>query len=97
MASLIGFDIATHEGILVPGGSYGNMMGLLLARAQRFPHVRTKGWGCEDRPVILTSDQAHYSVRKAAIVLGCGLDAVVAVEVSCCRLTLAKICIDARI
>ncbi|EDQ93000.1 uncharacterized protein MONBRDRAFT_19231 [Monosiga brevicollis MX1] len=79
MADLAGFDVAESEGIMVPGGSYANLVGLITARHHHFPHVRLEGWRGDERPVIFTSAQAHYSIRRNAMVLGLGMNAVVAV------------------
>ncbi len=57
-------------GTLVSGGTAANLTGLLVAREHR-----------PERRLILTSEQAHYSVAKAARVLGLGAEAVVAVPV----------------
>ena len=81
MASCLGLSLDTHEGIFVPGGSYANMVGLLLARDAAFPHVRSEGWRGHERAVVFTSDQAHYSVRRAAMLIGMGAHAVVEVQV----------------
>jgi glutamate/tyrosine decarboxylase-like PLP-dependent enzyme len=70
------------DGIMVPGGSYGNLMGLLLARNKRFPDIRTKGFFAgapARRPVVLTSTQAHYSAQKNASIGGIGIENVVTV------------------
>jgi hypothetical protein len=60
------------DGIFCPGGSYANMGAMLVARNEVFPHVREDGWRAQDRPVVFTSTQAHYSVKKAAMMLGIG-------------------------
>lgn len=59
-------------GCFTSGGSQSNMTALYLA---------IEAAGSVDRRdlVIFTSDQAHFSLRKSARILGLGLDAVVAV------------------
>lgn len=39
-----GFDPNTVDGTLNPGGTMSNMMALLAARHEHFPHVRKTGW-----------------------------------------------------
>ncbi|HVE73224.1 MAG TPA: aminotransferase class I/II-fold pyridoxal phosphate-dependent enzyme [Thermoanaerobaculia bacterium] len=65
LANLAGYP-ETSEGTVVSGGSAANLTGLLAARA-RFnadAHTITK------RPVVLTSADAHYSVARAAAIMG---------------------------
>lgn len=50
-----GFNPETLDGTINPGGSMSNMMSLLCARQEYFPHVRMDGWQPEDRPVAFTS------------------------------------------
>lgn len=76
MAEKIGFNRETADGIFVPGGTYANMSALMLARDAFFPHVRTKGYRGE-RPVCFTSAQAHYSIKRAAMMAGIGMDSCI--------------------
>jgi L-2,4-diaminobutyrate decarboxylase len=78
---------ATASGTFTAGGTQSNYMGLLLARDY---YLTTKhGWDVRRKglpPVasklrILCSEIAHFSVEKAAIQLGLGMDAVVKVAV----------------
>jgi glutamate/tyrosine decarboxylase-like PLP-dependent enzyme len=73
VGKIAGYDKATVDGTVVPGGTYANMLGLLVARNWKFPHVRMEGWLTEDRPVVFTSVQAHYSIRRAAMIAGMGI------------------------
>ena len=43
------------DGTLNPGGTMSNIMAVLAARHQYFPHVRLQGWRSEDRPVGFTA------------------------------------------
>src|SRR6185503_1272311 len=52
---------ASAEGTAVSGGSAANLTGLLAARA-RFESGRT--------PVVVTSADAHYSIARAAAIMG---------------------------
>ncbi|HQR51333.1 MAG TPA: aminotransferase class V-fold PLP-dependent enzyme [Methylophilaceae bacterium] len=78
LAELIGRDHA--EGVLTSGGAQANLTALLAARQQ------TAGWdiwkeGAAAGPplCILASEHAHYSVSRAAGIMGLGVDAVVKV------------------
>lgn len=75
-ASVAGFG-ETANGSFVSGGSAGNLTALLAARASRFPdawkHGNPRGLA------IITGQQSHYSIERAAGVMGLGTDAVVAV------------------
>ena len=72
------------EGILISGGSLGNMTGIASALADKFgPDYRKKGLNAfsgASQPVIICSQAAHFSIRRAAAMLGIGTDNVVAVE-----------------
>mmetsp|Transcript_18073 Transcript_18073/g.30841 ORF Transcript_18073/g.30841 Transcript_18073/m.30841 type:complete len:469 (+) Transcript_18073:27-1433(+) len=80
-----GFKEEHIDGTLNPGGSMSNMMALLAARQEHFPHVRNEGWKAEDKPVAFTSVQSHYSVARGAMVAGMGINNLV--NVPCDRMT----------
>lgn len=65
---------AAIDGLFVPGGSYANMMAMHVARFKLNPETKLKGH--DPRLKIYISDQAHYSVKKAAHLLGFGEEAV---------------------
>jgi len=79
LAEYVGWKDA--EGVLAPGGSIANLMAVLCARHARFPHVKREGLRAEDRPVMFVSAEAHYSLARAAMVCGIGLDGCVEVPV----------------
>lgn len=56
----------TAEGTAVSGGSVANLTGLLAARA-RFASDATNA---HKRPIIVTSRDAHYSIARAAAIMG---------------------------
>ncbi|XP_042208142.1 cysteine sulfinic acid decarboxylase-like isoform X2 [Homarus americanus] len=68
------------DGIFSPGGSMSNMYGLVLARYRAHPEVKRRGNSSTRPLVILTSDQSHYSIKKAAAWAGLGTDNVVLVQ-----------------
>lgn len=64
------------EGLFTPGGSLSNLMAMLMARQRALPNVKSRGLG-DSRLVVFTSAEAHYSVERAAVILGLGSDGVV--------------------
>jgi len=72
-AKAFGFDPEVVDGTLNPGGTMGNIMALMCARQEHFPWVRTEGWRGTEKPVAFTPAQSHYSVNRAAMVCGMGL------------------------
>lgn len=70
MNAAVGF---THgDGVMAPGGSISNLMALLCARHVKFPGVKEQGLPGGCLPSIFHSDQAHYSIPRAAAVAGLG-------------------------
>jgi L-2,4-diaminobutyrate decarboxylase len=65
MAELAGYP-ATAEGTAVSGGSAANLTGLLAARARFMAEDTTSA----RRPVVITSADAHYSIARAAAMMG---------------------------
>lgn len=61
------------EGSLVPGGAFGNLTALLAARESLQPRAWRTG---RSRIAVIAGAQAHYSISRAAAVLGIGSDAV---------------------
>ncbi|KAI9503850.1 pyridoxal phosphate-dependent transferase [Coemansia spiralis] len=78
LARLAGFP-ETTGGLTFPGGSYSNIHALMIARNTKFPEIKTKGISAP--LVVFTSAHAHYSIEKAAVAAGIGLDNVVKVPV----------------
>ncbi|MBM3275594.1 MAG: pyridoxal-dependent decarboxylase, partial [Candidatus Sericytochromatia bacterium] len=68
LAAAIGLR-AGADGVLCCGGSIGNLTALLAARAHSAPEEG-------ERLALLTSEQTHYSVRRAAQVMGWGDEGV---------------------
>ncbi|KAF9885001.1 hypothetical protein FE257_000824 [Aspergillus nanangensis] len=61
-------------GLFVSGGSVANLIAFIVARDQKLRvHDRTRG-------VIYVGDQAHYSLRKAARIVGFGADQIHCVQ-----------------
>ena len=86
-AQRIGYDPDRADGVFTSGGTQSNMMALLLARDNHCL-VRLDGHSVQrdglpaqaSRFRIFASRLAHFSVQKAAAVLGLGARAVVAVD-----------------
>jgi L-2,4-diaminobutyrate decarboxylase len=77
LAAEAGYDPDTADGVLTSGGTQSNLMGLLLARdaaGRRLGRdLAAEGLGpAEARWRVLCSGAAHFSVRRAASLLGLG-------------------------
>ncbi|OBA22732.1 PLP-dependent transferase [Metschnikowia bicuspidata var. bicuspidata NRRL YB-4993] len=72
--------VATCGGLTFPGGLWLNITAMHMARALRFPATKTQGNG-PHRFAVFTSRHCHYSVEKAAILLGLGSEAVFKVAI----------------
>ncbi|HET7274228.1 MAG TPA: pyridoxal-dependent decarboxylase [Longimicrobiaceae bacterium] len=81
LIEVLGFP-ATADGTLVSGGSAANLTGLMAAREAAFPGIWERGIagtpGAE-RAAFLVAAHAHYSIERAAGIMGFGSDAVVPV------------------
>lgn len=67
-------------GLTFPGGSWSNITSLQMARALRYPETKETG-NAGYKFAVYTSKHCHYSVVKAAILLGLGSDLVFKVPV----------------
>jgi sulfinoalanine decarboxylase/sulfinoalanine decarboxylase/aspartate 1-decarboxylase len=63
------------EGTFSPGGSLANMTAMLIARNEALQTVRDEGFR-DQRLTVYTSSAGHYSIRKAAGILGLGRESV---------------------
>ncbi|OEU98423.1 pyridoxal-dependent decarboxylase [Streptomyces qinglanensis] len=83
-AQRVGFG-ASADGIFTSGGSQSNLQALLLAREEACRLVRKNSETALNTPQILprlrilTSECSHFSIEKAAVLLGLGAEAVVPV------------------
>lgn len=75
LAALFGLTGRRAGGISVQGGSASNTTSIVIARNNLFPQTKTDGNG-NLKFVLFTSAHGHYSVEKAAQMLGFGSKAV---------------------
>jgi L-2,4-diaminobutyrate decarboxylase len=79
LARMVGFD-RRGDGVLTPGGSLSNLLGLLLARdaaaLRQKVDARREGVKGIVQPIVLCSELAHFSVQRACAALGLGENAV---------------------
>ncbi|XP_047453817.1 acidic amino acid decarboxylase GADL1-like [Mugil cephalus] len=78
MMELVGWEEG-GDGIFNAGGSMSNMYALNLARYRHCPDIKERGLCASPRLVLFTSQECHYSISKAAALLGIGTDNVCAV------------------
>jgi len=83
---LLGYP-RTAEGSLVPGGAFANLTALLAARDALEPRASKNG---KAGIAIIVGAQAHYSIARAAAILGLGRDAVFKVPLN------AEFCTDVQ-
>lgn len=77
LANLFGFSGPHAGGISVQGGSASNTTSIVVARNTLFPDTKKDGNFASGRRLILfTSKHGHYSIEKAAQMLGFGGSAV---------------------
>lgn len=70
-------DGAAPAGLLTSGGSLANLTALLAARARAFPDTWEQGNSA--KAALLVPEGPHYSVARAAGIMGLGTDALITV------------------
>jgi glutamate/tyrosine decarboxylase-like PLP-dependent enzyme len=80
LAALYGWEGPHAGGVSQPGGSAANLSAVVIARNNLFPETKTDGNGTR-RFVLFTSAHGHYSLEKAAQMLGLGARAARSVAV----------------
>lgn len=66
ISNIAQYDLSRASGAIVSGGTLANITGLTVARER----LIQKGWDGESSVCILTTSMAHYSIKKAAFLLG---------------------------
>jgi len=80
LGTAIGWERNSFSGIVTHGGSLGNVTALLTARNVVLGDSWNSGLACaEQAPVIVAQQDAHYSIARAAGMIGVGSDNVVRV------------------
>lgn len=70
------------DGVMLSGGSQANLTGVAAALYSRMGAAREQGLAaCGETPVILTTAAVHFSVQRAALLLGVGTGNVRNVDV----------------
>jgi aromatic-L-amino-acid decarboxylase len=78
--TIVGFD-AKATGLLVSGGSMANFSGLAAARNAADPDMGRSGGGNKPALRVYVSAEGHFSVQKAARLLGIGSENVQSIPV----------------
>ncbi len=74
---LVGYE--NGEGLMVSGASQANLVSMMLARHELFPEIKKEGYAGKQL-VAFVSDQSHYSMQRAANVMGLGSENLIAVK-----------------
>lgn len=80
MNAKVGYD-KNSGGFLTSGGSLGNLTALLAARQAKADFDVWKEGACNKSLCILASAQCHYSVKRAAAIMGLGENGVISIPV----------------
>lgn len=78
MLNLVGYT--SGEGQMTTGSSNANMIAMMSARNRCLSHIKTKGYSHSPRLVAFVNGNAHYSMDKAANILGIGTDNLIKVR-----------------
>nr|XP_015796086.2 acidic amino acid decarboxylase GADL1 isoform X1 [Nothobranchius furzeri] len=78
MREMIGWEEG-GDGIFNAGGSMSNMYAINLARHRQCPNIKEHGSSAAPPLVLFTSQECHYSISKAAALMGIGTKNVYAV------------------
>jgi L-2,4-diaminobutyrate decarboxylase len=81
----IGYPAGSFAMVTTSGGSLANLTALLSARNHAYPDVWSSGMQSaypEGRPAIAISEHAHYSIKRAAGIMGIGEDQLVKLPVN---------------
>ncbi|XP_052806238.1 glutamate decarboxylase 1-like [Mya arenaria] len=68
------------DAIFAPGGAISNLYGLMVARHVADPGIKHTGMADGRKFAVFTSAQSNFSIKKAAVLLGIGLDNVYSIQ-----------------
>ncbi len=74
MGAICGFEKA--EGLLLSGGSNGNLQAMMIARNRALPNLKKEGYSDSTRLKAFISEESHYSFEKNANILGLGTESI---------------------
>ena len=74
MGTICGFE--KPEGLLLSGGSNGNLQAMMIARNKALPNLKKEGFSDSTRLKAFISEESHYSFEKNANILGLGIESV---------------------
>jgi len=80
MLELVGFT--NGEGQMTTGSSNANMLAMMAARNEMLPEVKLNGLFGETDIYAFVSADAHYSMEKAANILGLGINRLIKIPVT---------------
>jgi len=80
LGNLVWLDQKETDGVFTPGGSISNMMAMVMARDNKFPHSKKDGIKNIPECSIFVSELSHYSFLKNSMVLGFGEDSIVKIR-----------------
>ncbi|KAK4872890.1 hypothetical protein RN001_014919 [Aquatica leii] len=80
MREIVGYENGKGDGIFCPGGSMANAYAISCARYKTNPSIKESGLHGGPRLVLFTSEDAHYSIKKMASLLGIGTSNVYMVK-----------------
>jgi len=77
IALKFGFDSQAVDGVFTSGGTEANHTAVLIALTRLSPIIRTRGLAAfGEQPLVYTSQEAHRSVHKVAMLCGLGCESV---------------------
>ncbi len=84
----LGFKPGTFSGLVTSGGTLANLTALLTARNKLFADAWNEGIQTDrGKPVIITHRESHYSIERAAGILGIGARQCLYVDSDSCGRT----------
>lgn len=75
------FGFESGEAQVTTGGSNSNYLALMLSLHHKFPQVKTSGLHTLPPVAVFVSQESHYSLDKAAVMLGIGTDSLYRIAV----------------